>query len=83
MQKDDDLWSAGRIIQYLLITIAIAAIGYTGSQMRGLAITMNNIEGRLTKLETNVSGLVTKRLDDFDYMMRDHEVRIRKLEQLR
>lgn len=80
MQKDNDLWSAGRVIQYILISIAIAAIGYTGSQMRGLAVTMDHIDNRLTRLETHASGLMKKRIDDIDDAIKDHETRIRTLE---
>ncbi len=79
-ESKNDLWSAGRVIQYFLICIAIAAIGYTGAQMRNLAETMDNIDNRLTRLETNTGGLIKNRLDDLEYNIKDHETRIRVLE---
>ncbi len=78
-ESKNDLWSAGRGIQYFLICIAIAAIGYTSAQMRNLAEIMDNIDDRLTRLETNTSGLIKNQLDDLEDRIKDHETRIRAL----
>ncbi len=80
MSTETDLWSAGRIIQYILITVAIAAVGYTGKQLTSLATTITNMDSRLIKLEVNVSGLMSSQIKEIHADIKDHESRIRNLE---
>lgn len=75
-----DVWSAGRVVQYLLITIAIGAIGYTGKQMTNLVTTISHMDSRLIRLEANVSGLMSSQIKDIHDDLKDHESRLRRLE---
>ncbi len=75
-----DIWSAGRVIQYILIVIAISAIGYTGTQMNYLALTISDMDNRLIRLEANVSGLVSAQIEEISTDLKDHETRLRRLE---
>lgn len=76
----NDIWSAGRVVQYFLMTVAIGAIGYTGAQMNRLALTINDMDSRLIKLEANVSGLMSAQIREITTDLKDHESRLRRLE---
>ncbi len=78
--KESDVWSAGRVIQYILIVIAIGSIGYTGNQINILALTIKDMDSRLIKLEANVSGLMSAQIKEITNDLKDHENRLRRLE---
>ncbi len=75
-ESKNDIWSAGRVIQYLLIMIAISASSYIVAQINDLSKTVSDMEHRLIRMEEGTATIVR----ELEEETKDQEVRLNKVE---
>ncbi len=70
----NDVWSAGRVLQYILIAIAFSACSYMVTEINDLSRTLNMVDRRLLRLEERIAI----RVANLEEQRQDYTTRLNK-----